>query len=88
MSLATKFVSFDRLRRYTQHVKSYVGQQILNAKGEWAKQLNLKVDKVEGKGLSANDFTTELKNKLNGIEAGAQVNTVTGIKGNAESTYR
>ena len=88
MSLATKFVSFDRLRRYTQHVKSYVGQQILNAKGEWAKQLNLKVDKVEGKGLSTNDFTTELKNKLNGIEAGAQVNTVTGIKGNAESAYR
>ena len=88
MSLATKFVSFDRLKRYTQHVKSYVGLQILNAKGEWAKQLNLKVDKVEGKGLSTNDFTTELKNKLNGIEAGAQVNTVTGIKGNAESDYR
>ena len=88
MSLAIKFVSFDRLKRYTQHVKSYVGQQILNAKGEWAKQLNLKVDKVEGKGLSTNDFTTELKNKLNGIEAGAQVNTVTGIKGNAESAYR
>ena len=88
MSLATKFVSFDRLKRYTQHVKSYVGQQILNAKSEWAKQLNLKVDKVKGKGLSTNDFTTELKNKLNGIEAGAQVNTVTGIKGNAESTYR
>lgn len=86
--MATKFVSFDRLKRYTQHVKSYVGQQILNAKGEWAKQLNLKVDKVEGKGLSTNDFTTELKNKLNGIEAGAQVNTVTGIKGNAESAYR
>ena len=43
---------------------------------------------MEGKGLSTNDFTTELKNKLNGIEAGAQVNTVTGIKGNAESAYR
>ena len=88
MSLATKFVSFDRLKRYTQHVKSYVGQQILNVKGEWAKQLNLKVDKVKGKDLSTNDFTTELKNKLDGIEAGAQVNTVTGIKGNAESAYR
>ena len=30
-----------------------------------------KVDKVSGKGLSANDFTTTLKNKLNGIEANA-----------------
>lgn len=30
-----------------------------------------KVDKVEGKGLSTNDFTTALKNKLDGIESGA-----------------
>ena len=28
------------------------------------------------------------KTKLNGIATGAQVNTITGIKGNAESTYR
>ena len=33
-----------------------------------------KVDKVEGKGLSENDFTDTLKNKLDGIQAGAQVN--------------
>lgn len=32
-----------------------------------------KVDKVEGKGLSTNDFTTEEKNKLAGIAAGADV---------------
>lgn len=32
------------------------------------------VAKESGKGLSANDFTTELKNKLDGIAAGAQVN--------------
>lgn len=30
-----------------------------------------KVDKVSGKGLSTNDFTTTLKNKLDGIEANA-----------------
>ena len=30
-----------------------------------------KVDKVEGKGLSTNDFTDALLTKLNGIEAGA-----------------
>ena len=35
-----------------------------------------KVDKVEGKGLSANDFTDALKTKLDGIEAGAQVNII------------
>ena len=33
-----------------------------------------KVDKVSGKGLSTNDFTTTLLNKLNGIAAGAEVN--------------
>lgn len=33
-----------------------------------------KVDKVAGKGLSTNDYTTAEKNKLAGIEAGAEVN--------------
>lgn len=33
-----------------------------------------KVDKVEGKGLSTNDYTTSDKNKLAGIAAGAEVN--------------
>ena len=33
-----------------------------------------KVDKVSGKGLSTNDFTTTLKNKLDGIAASAEVN--------------
>ena len=33
-----------------------------------------KVDKVNGKGLSTNDYTTEEKNKLGGIAAGAEVN--------------
>ena len=35
-----------------------------------------KVDKVEGKGLSTNDFTTELKTKLEGIATGATNVTV------------
>lgn len=34
-------------------------------------RLGTKVDKVEGKGLSTNDFTTEEKNKLAAIESGA-----------------
>lgn len=88
--------------------------------------LDTKVDKVAGKQLSTNDYTTAEKNKLDGIQsgatnyvhppthppsiieqdvsnrfmtdaertklaaiqAGAQVNTVTGVKGNSESTYR
>ena len=51
-------------------------------------QLNDKVDKVTGKGLSTNDYTSAEKTKLSGIEAGAQKNTITGVKGSAETTYR
>lgn len=36
-----------------------------------------KVDKVNGKGLSANDFTDTLKDKLDGIATGATANTGT-----------
>ena len=36
--------------------------------------LNNKVDKVNGKGLSTNDFTTDEKNKLSFISSGAEVN--------------
>lgn len=86
--MPTKFISFDRLSRYTQKLKSYVGAQIQAAKTEWQKQLTFKVDKVTGKGLSTNDFTNEYKSKLDGIESGAQKNTVTGVKGNSESAYR
>ena len=37
-------------------------------KSEVDNLLNNKVDKVEGKGLSTEDFTTELKNRLNSLE--------------------
>lgn len=43
--------------------------------------LGNKVDKEDGKGLSANDFTDTLKDKLDGIESGAQVNSVTSVAG-------
>ena len=49
-----------------------------------ATALSGKVDKETGKSLMSADEHT----KLTGIEAGAQVNTVTGVKGNAENNYR
>lgn len=51
----------------------------------WEKIKNLantKVDKVDGKGLSTNDFTSAEKTKLAGIETGAQVNVLEGIQKN------
>lgn len=41
-----------------------------------------KVDKVEGKGLSTNDYTAEEKTKLAGIATGAQVNVIETVKVN------
>jgi hypothetical protein len=52
-----------------------------------ASALNNKVDVVSGKGLSENDFTDALKTKLDGIEAGAEVNVKadwTATSGDAE----
>jgi len=43
--------------------------------------LDTKVDKIAGKGLSTEDYTTTEKNKLAGIETGAQVNTVNSVAG-------
>ena len=51
----------------------------------WAKIKELvatKVDKVEGKGLSTNDYTSSEKTKLSGIATGAQVNVLEGIQKN------
>jgi hypothetical protein len=50
-------------------------------KTEINSMLDDKVDKVSGMGLSSNDFTTTEKNKLSGIQAGAQVNAVTTVAG-------
>lgn len=44
-------------------------------------ELQNKVDKILGKQLSSNDFTDNLKSKLDGIEDGAQVNVVTSVSG-------
>lgn len=57
----------------------YVTETELGAKGyaiasDVTTSLNGKVDKVSGKGLSTNDFTTTEKEKLAGIAAGAEVN--------------
>ena len=54
----------------------------------WEKIKNLvsgKVDKVDGKGLSSNDYTSNEKTKLANIASGAQVNVLEGIQKNGET---
>ena len=58
---------------------NYVNQTALN------QLLENKVDKESGKGLSANDFTNALKDKLDGIESNAEVNKINSISVNGVS---
>lgn len=50
-----------------------------------AKALAKKVDAETGKGLSTNDFTNDLKSKLDAIEAGAQANVIENVSMNGEA---
>ena len=49
-----------------------------------ADAFDTKVDKIEGKTLTSNDFSDELKDKLNNIQDGAQVNAIEHIFLNSE----
>ncbi len=67
------------------------GTAAVGSSEKWAKEDHVhpsdtsKVDKVEGKGLSANDFTDTLLSKLNGVEAGAEANVIETVKVNGTS---
>jgi len=63
-------------------------QDITKSDLQTALDFDNKVDKVAGKGLSEANFTSAEKTKLSAIQEGAQVNTITGIKGSSEGTYR
>lgn len=70
--------------------KAFTTNTIQNyyAKTEVDTLLNTKADMEEATSTKAGMFSATNKVKLDGIEDGAQVNTVTGIKGSAETTYR
>ena len=51
---------------------------VIGAINEQQTAIGNKVDKVTGKGLSANDFTNTLKTKLDGIETGAKTTYIEG----------
>lgn len=53
------------------YIKAEVNEAIEGVEGRTTSALALKVDKVDGKQLSTNDYTTSEKNKLQGIAANA-----------------
>lgn len=71
------------------HDDRYYTESEINTKvSNLQSDIDGKVDKVSGKGLSSSDYTAAEKTKLAGIAEGAQKNTITGVKGNSESSYR
>lgn len=70
--------------------KAFTTDTIQNyyAKTEVDTLLNTKADMEEATSTKAGMFSANNKLKLDGIEDGAQVNTVIGIKGSTETTYR
>lgn len=58
--------TYDTLKEIADYLASHQNEYTA-----LVQTVGTKVDKVEGKGLSTNDFTTALMNKLNGIAEGA-----------------
>lgn len=61
--------TYNTLREIAEYIESH--EEVVTALNA---AIGNKVDKVEGKGLSANDFTDILKAKLDAIAEGAEVN--------------
>lgn len=74
----------DAGKTYASKATTLEGYGITDAytKSEVNTELGKKVDAETGKGLSTNDYTTEDKNKLTGIAAGAEVNKIDAVKVN------
>ena len=73
---------FDENGVYTELAGGDVSEVLERAKAYTDRVAAGKVDKVEGKELSTNDFTDALKDKLDGVEAGAEANKINVIKRN------
>ena len=61
--IANAPADFDTLKEISDWIESHE-----DSASAMNTAINNKVDKVTGKGLSTNDFTTTLKNKLNGLQ--------------------
>ncbi|MBO7615071.1 MAG: hypothetical protein J6T15_05185 [Bacilli bacterium] len=92
MNNQLKYLNEDGVLFYTQRLKAVL-DQLLQTKADTTDITYLeglinalesgKVDKVSGKQLSTEDYTTSEKTKLEGIESGAEVNVVETIKVNS-----
>ena len=78
----------EQLTKRIEEAEEEVNEALEEISGYSTRITNLednKVDKVTGKGLSTNDYTTEEQTKLSGIETGAEVNIIEDVKVNGTS---
>ena len=66
-----KKAEFETYKSSTATTISGLNQKVSAAEGDISNLKANKVDKIPGKGLSENDFTTALKTRLEGVSAGA-----------------
>lgn len=80
--LSSDDTTLDELQELVDYIKvnrdSFENLGVSNIAGLQS-ALDGKVDKVAGKGLSTEDFTSSEKQKLSGVESGAQVNVATNL---------
>lgn len=78
----------DATKIYAAKATTLAGYGITDAytKDAVNAELDNKVDKISGKGLSTNDYTTAEKTKLSGIAEGAEVNKIDVIKVNGTAS--
>lgn len=79
------YITLALAKDYADQVAAGGGSGSVNLKDYYKKsevdnKLDEKVNKIEGKELSTNDFTNDLKTKLTGIEDNAEVNKIDVIK--------
>ena len=69
-------VAFGKIAKGVSELIAHLADNVKHITAAERTAWNNKVDKAAGKGLSTNDYTTAEKQKLEGIEAEAQVNEV------------
>jgi hypothetical protein len=79
VNLVTMTNDVNNLQNYYTKASTYTQTQVNTKLNALQAKIDAKVDVVEGKVLSTNDYTTEEKNKLKGIASNAQVNKINSI---------
>lgn len=80
--------AFGKIAKAVASFISHIGNAVMHITDSERTYWNNKASKDTATTSANGLMSASDKSKLDGIAAGAQVNSITGVKGNAESTYR